>query len=217
MFLPPFRTSRRLRYLMMTLTFPRPLFVLSLVTGLGWHAVQIRADDTRAIVAAAEFFEKEVRPLLVEKCLKCHDDQKAKSGLRLTSRPNLLKGGENGPALVPGKPDDSLIVKAIRQTDELKMPPKEKLKDEQIAKLVQWIKNGAVWPESTENASTVTAPKGLDYQFTDEQRKFWSFQPVQQVVPPEVRDTTWPKSEIDCFILSALQSRGLPPAARADK
>src|SRR5438552_364527 len=88
-------------------------------------AVPARAQEPSP--AAAEFFEKQVRPLLVERCLKCHGDQKPKGGLQLTTRAAVLKGGENGPAAVAGKPDDSLLIQAVRQSGELKMPPKEKL------------------------------------------------------------------------------------------
>src|SRR5438876_269843 len=90
------------------------------------------ADRKPPSSEAAEFFEKEVRPLLVDKCFKCHGDMKNKGGLKLTSRDNILKGGDTGPAVVSGKPNDSLLIQAIRYQDTPKMPPNEKLKDREI-------------------------------------------------------------------------------------
>ena len=107
-----------------------------------------------AATAADDHFEKHVRPLLVEKCQSCHGSEKAKGGLRLDSGPALLKGGDSGPAVAPGKPTESLLIQAVRQTGELKMPPKGKLKNAEIAHLEAWVKAGAVWPNSTATPST---------------------------------------------------------------
>ena len=97
---------------------------------------------------ASRFFEARIRPLLIENCFKCHDDKKQRGSLRVDSRATLLSGGDQGAALVPGKPDQSLLVKAVRHEDELKMPPKKKLTKEQIADLTQWVRMGAPWPGS---------------------------------------------------------------------
>src|SRR5829696_9837958 len=105
---------------------------------------------------ADEAFEKKVRPLLVEKCVACHGPEKQKGGLRLDSRAALLSGGERGAALVPGKPDESLILRALAHDGELKMPPKAKLAAAEIAAVRDWVKAGAPWPDS---ATTVAAPK----------------------------------------------------------
>src|SRR5579872_3279749 len=96
--------------------------------------------------AKVEFFEKEVRPLLVEKCQGCHGEVRPKGRLKLTSLADILQGGDNGPAIVPGKPDESLLVKAVRYHDEPRMPPKGKLADKQIEILERWVKQGAIWP-----------------------------------------------------------------------
>src|SRR5205085_7772032 len=119
---------------------------------------------------------KEVRPLLVERCLKCHDDAKAKGGLKITSRDNLLAGGKRGPAVAPGKPDDSLLVHVIgwKGEDAPKMPPPGKLDDGEIQVLTRWVEMGAPWPRAT-----VLAAPGGEFRITDEQRKFWSFRPVK--------------------------------------
>src|SRR5262245_20167930 len=98
--------------------------------------------------AEAEFFEKEVRPLLVQRCQTCHGEQKPKGGLRLTSRAALLEGGGSGPAAVPGKPDDSRLVRAVRHKDTPKMPPKEKLPDRDIDVLARWVQMGLPWPDA---------------------------------------------------------------------
>ena len=96
--------------------------------------------------AELEFFEKQVRPLLVASCSECHGDEKQSNELRLDSREAMLKGGERGPAIVPGKPNESLLIQAVRQSGELEMPPDGKLADEQIAILEHWVEIGAPWP-----------------------------------------------------------------------
>jgi hypothetical protein len=164
---------------------------------------------------AAEFFEKEVRPLLAEHCHRCHGDAKPKGGLRLTSRASVLKGGDTGPAAVAGKPEQSLLVRAVGYTDdELRMPPKGKLSDRQIAILTRWVQSGLPWPETA--TQTVGGPGGK-FVLTEAQRRFWSFQPVKAVAAPAVRDAGWARSDLDRFILAGLEAKGLRPAAPADK
>jgi hypothetical protein len=162
-----------------------------------------------------EFFEKEVRPLLVEHCLKCHGDKKPKGGLSLTSRDAILKGGDSGPAAVAGKAEKSLLIQAVRYNDTPQMPPKRKLPDRQIAVLTHWVELGLPWPQRTDPGAT-TERNGT-FQITEEQRRFWSFQPMKAVFPPNVRDMIWPKSKIDRFILAVLESKGLRPAKATDK
>jgi mono/diheme cytochrome c family protein len=165
----------------------------------------------------AEFFEKKIRPLLVAQCLECHgaDAKKVKGKLWLTSRAELLKGGESGPAVVPGDIAKSTLIKAVRyQDDDLKMPPKGRLADAEIADLEAWVKAGAIWPD----AGPATGAKPADGQlFTDEQKRFWAFQPMQDPAIPKVRDAGWVRSPIDAFVWSALEARGLRPAKPADK
>jgi hypothetical protein len=175
----------------------------------------LAGPTTRAGTPGEEFFEKEVRPLFVEHCLKCHGDAKPKGGLRLTSRAAVLKGGDTGPAAVAEKPDDSLLIRAVRYNDMPQMPPKRKLTDRQIAVLTRWVKLGLPWPTIASN-STATAGRG-EFHITEEQSRFWSFQPVKAVAPPNVRDTKWPRADLDRFILAALESKGLRPTKPADK
>jgi hypothetical protein len=164
-----------------------------------------------------EFFEKEIRPLLIERCFKCHGEKKAKSGLRLDSRAAIFRGGDTGPAAVPGDPDASLMIQAIRHQNGLKMPPKERLTTRQIENLAYWVRSGLAWPERSPNTPASKSRPTASFPFTQEQRNFWSFQPVKDVTPPKVDDRSWPQSEIDRFILATLEARHLHPAKPADK
>src|SRR6185436_18509445 len=116
---------------------------------------------------ANDFFETRVRPVFAKNCYGCHTDSKM-GGLRLDSSESVKQGGKSGPPIVPGKPDDSLLIQAIRQTHErLKMPPGGKLKDQEIADIAEWVKAGAVWPAGV---PTQAKPAGADYVITAEQR-----------------------------------------------
>ena len=158
----------------------------------------------------AEYFELNVRPLLASKCYSCHTDSKS-GGLQLDSREHLMAGGKSGPAIVPGNPDGSLLIQALRQTHpRLKMPPGGKLKDEQIDAVATWIKAGAVWPAGA-------APAPPKYVISQEQRAFWSFKPVAQVTPPKVKDTKWAHNDLDRFILAKLEEKNLAPVRPADR
>jgi cytochrome c553 len=186
------------------------------ISALVWSVILL-SPAARAEPPSAngdEFFEKEVRPILAERCHKCHGEiAKPKAKLRLTSRANLLKGGESGPAAIPGKPADSLIIQAIRYNDTPKMPPTEKLKDREIDVLTRWVQMGLPWPEPKQTLSASVATGGP----TKEQREFWSFQPVRDYAPPAVMERSWPHSAIDRFILAKLEENGLRPAKPADK
>ncbi|WP_020468340.1 DUF1553 domain-containing protein [Zavarzinella formosa] len=165
-----------------------------------------------------EFFEKSVRPLLTTHCVECHgaSEKKIRGGLRLTTRAELLKGGDTGPAISPGKPEESLLVKGLHYTsDDLKMPPKGKLPAADIAVFTKWVKDGAAWPESGANANTGQPKPGQ--LFTEEQRKFWAFQPVTDSPEPTVKNVDWVKNPVDAFILSKLETKGLTPAKPADR
>ncbi|MCI0621009.1 MAG: PSD1 and planctomycete cytochrome C domain-containing protein [Acidobacteria bacterium] len=131
----------------------------------------------------------------------------------MKSREALLKGGNSGPAMVPGNAESSLLVQAIRRThDRLKMPPQEPLPKADVETLITWIQHGAVWPETPPAA----APHG-QFLITPEQRDFWAFRPPRKPPLPEVKDTAWVRSLIDRFVLAKLEEKGLKPAPRADK
>jgi mono/diheme cytochrome c family protein len=181
---------------------PEPLmthrFVLTLL--LLAPAAALRAQQP------ADHFEKKVRPLLLEKCASCHGPEKARGGLRLDTAAGLVKGGSNGAVVVAGKPDESPLIRAVRQTGDLKMPPKGKLTDQEIADLVAWVRSGASWPDAG------TVARG---PFTAEQKTFWAFRAVAH---PEVPKTKTPVTNpIDAFIVAKLSGSGLSLAPAADK
>jgi mono/diheme cytochrome c family protein len=178
--------------------------------------LQAAADDTPIPPEQAMFFETKVRPLLVEQCQKCHGPDKQKSGLRLDSLTAALSGGDSGPAVVPGKPAESLLVTAIRHDDEvLKMPPSKKLAADQVADLTRWVEMGAPWPGG--GAVAVTSTRKGAFQITDKDRAHWAFQRVSRPASPTVRNQEWVRNPIDAFLLAGLEASGLepnPPAAK---
>src|SRR5689334_14350145 len=165
-----------------------------------------------------EFFEARIRPVLANNCYACHTDNKL-GGLRVDSRVALLEGGKSGAAIVPGRPEESLLIKAVRQIDpKLKMPMGgAKLKDNEIADLRYWIQTmAAFWPAENSKPVTPTVEK-TNFTIRPEQRKFWSFQPIQKTTAPKVRDSGWAKTPIDQFILAKLEQKSLKPVQPADK
>src|SRR5262245_4942104 len=196
---------------------PRGLFSV-LLAGCWLLALSARtllADERRPRSAAEDFFEKKVRPLLTENCLGCHGPQKQRGGLRLDSRAGVMTGGDSGPAIVPGKPDESLLIKAVHYTGEPKMPPKTKLKSAQIAALTEWVRQGAPWPDT--KGKVRTTPEKSGFTITAKERSFWSFQPINNPSLPKVADTSWPQASLDHFVLSALEAKKLRPIAAADR
>ncbi len=164
-----------------------------------------------AAEADIEFFEKRIRPLLVENCQECHGADKQKGSLRLDHQAGWKKGGDSGPALIPGKTDESLLWKAVNYTDrDLKMPPKKKLSADQLADLKQWIAAGA--PDPREGPATVNK---LARQAKAD-GSFWSFQLPIVKAPPAVKKTDWPVNDIDRYILAKLETNHLDPAPEAD-
>jgi hypothetical protein len=164
-----------------------------------------------------EFFEKNIRPVLVERCFKCHSAQseKLKGGLHLDSREGMLKGGDTRPALIPRDPEQSLMIEAIRyRNSDLQMPPKGKLTDKQIADFTAWVKMGAPWPPSSESKQS-SNPASFDLE--KRRREHWAWQPILPPRPPSVKDEARIHNSIDRFILSRLESNQLKPAPRADK
>ncbi len=160
-----------------------------------------------------EFFEKNVRPILAEHCYECHSIEKgsSKGGLILDSRDGMLKGGDQGPAVVPGNVAKSLLLLAVHYGDpEIAMPPKKKggkIADAKIAALEKWVKMGAPAPVGNGNKLT-----GL----TEKAKQHWAYQPLKAVTPPEVKNKAWVKGPIDAFILAKLEAAGLVPNPAAD-
>jgi len=161
-----------------------------------------------------EFFEKKIRPLLAGNCYNCHSaDTNSQGGLRVDDRNGLIQGGGRGPALVPGQPEKSLLIQAVRHTHKkLKMPPKKHLSDQQILDLTKWIKDGAAWPAVRVPAS-IGRPNA---KYAKLRREHWAWQPIRAVTIPAVRDTSWPRTDIDRFILNRLEEKGLRPVGDAD-
>jgi hypothetical protein len=147
----------------------------------------------------------EIQPIFKTICRPCHNETARSSGLALTSKEALLAGGNRGPAIKPGNPDESLLVRAVEQSGELKMPPGRKLQPDQIASIRRWIALGAVWPKDEAAASR---PKGSDW---------WAFQPVKRVNPPPVKNAAWARNPIDQFVLARLEKESLQPSPEASK
>jgi hypothetical protein len=195
-----------------------PLLVfLVLTTG------SVRGAGPGESVEGIAFFEKRIRPILVEHCYRCHstEGKKAKGGLVLDAADALRKGGKSGPALVAGEPEKSLLVKAVRHGDaELKMPPDKKLSATQIDDLIAWVKMGAPDPRLAHRA-VQAAPGGpvrpVYGMSLEEGRRFWSFLPVKDPPLPTVTNRDWGRNPIDNFILARLEQAGLQPSAPADR
>ena len=176
-----------------------------------------RGDDGKANPDGVDFFESKVRPVLVEHCYKCHSPQAKvpKGGLRLDSLDALRKGGDTGPAVVPGDADASLLVQAVRYKDgQTRMPPKGKLSDATIAALEQWVRGGAVMPHGSEpTGSRETA--GLDFEAA--RVPHWAYQPIRRPAIPYIKDASWPSTPVHAFVLARLEAAGLTPAPPADR
>ena len=164
------------------------------------------------------FFEKRIRPLLAEHCYECHGEKKAKGNLRLNSRDGWARGGDSGPALVPGKPDDSLLIKGVRHWDkDFKMPPDTRLSTAQINDLIEWVKLGAPDPRTNAPVATASAAAKPAYGISvEEGRKHWAYQPVKPQPLPKLKDKAWPRNEVDHFTLARMEKAGVTPAPDAD-
>jgi hypothetical protein len=163
-------------------------------------------------VADLEFFEKRIRPLLVKHCHECHGGKDVEAGLRLDSSQGWLRGGDNGPAIVPGKPDESLLIQAIRYGGDYEMPPNGKLPDEAIKHFEQWVARGAPAPQMADE--TIKRPSRIDIE---EGKKFWAYRPVSNPAVPTPGRAAWSNHAIDRFVLARLEAAGLAPNGEADR
>ena len=170
-------------------------------------------DDAKGLA----LFEAKVRPVLVRYCYECHSaaSVKVKGGLRLDSREGIRQGGESGPAVVPGDPESSLLIAAVRR-DSLKMPPEKPLPDSAVRDLEEWIRRGATDPRDHAPDASAIANEAWEFQFA-ERRDWWSLRPVSKQSIPTVFDHGWPTCEIDRFVLASLVKHELRPAPRADR
>jgi hypothetical protein len=172
--------------------------------------------------STADFFETKIRPVLANNCYACHaSSAQSQGGLRVDSQEGLLRGGGRGAAVVPGDPDKSWLIRAVRQTDPaLKMPMGGKLSDAEVEDLVSWVKNGAVWPGTTAAAGVAPVKEtkaGDKYVIPAERKNFWSLIPLTDPQPPAVKDAKWTKTAIDKFVLARLEKDGMKPVRAASR
>ena len=194
---------------------------LAVLAGVSCLAAVSRADDAVS-PEQEQFFETQVRPLLAANCLECHGDKKQESGLRLDSRATALKGGDSGaPAVVPGKPDESLLIAAVKHTGDYQMPPTGKLSDEQIAALSKWVEMGSPWPQSAQAVVGLSAAERI----ADHRQNHWALKPVARPAVPSARvqgsgfrvQDGEVVNAIDSFILQKLAEKELAPSPQADR
>ncbi|MCL4201107.1 MAG: DUF1553 domain-containing protein [Pirellulaceae bacterium] len=198
-----------------------PFFVLALLLTAATGPIRSAvADDKSAEVRSDKnvaFFEEKIRPLLVEHCYECHSAEaqskkRLKGGLLLDSEEGWRTGGDSGPAIVAHHPDESLLIQALRYSDEVQMPPQGQLPAPIVADFEAWVRRGAADPRG--GAASVTKQVGLTIE---QGRQFWAYQLPRQHPVPHVDDPRWQRTEIDRFIGAALAARGLEPAGRADR
>ncbi len=183
-------------------------FVAVVLTCAIAYSQDVATDGTANETASAkgiDFFEKQIAPILKRRCYKCHSHEsgKAKGGLVLDSRHGWKKGGTEGPAIVPGKPAESLLIEAVRY-EGYEMPPEEQLPASEIALLEKWVTMGAPDPRESK------AAKG-------DPNKLWALQPITKPAVPTVKDANWLRDDLDAFVLAALENAGLGPASDADR
>jgi hypothetical protein len=166
----------------------------------------VEGDTFFADEAAPEFFERRIRPLLADSCLKCHGPEKQWAGLRLDSREAILAGGESGPAVIPGDPEGSLLIRAVRHADDApKMPEEGQLSESQIRDLEAWVKSGAFFPNSDSGNQRSRDPN------------HWAFQPPVRPILPEVKNRERIQTDMDLFIQEKLEAAGLSLSDPADR
>jgi mono/diheme cytochrome c family protein len=177
-------------------------------------ADEVAADHPQQMAASLELFKTDVRAVLSEHCVQCHGGKETHGEFDLTTREGLMKGGELGPAVVVGKPDESLLVKLIRHLDEPNMPQDaDKLPDAAIDKIAAWIASGAAYDKPLVDVAADFIQKTV----TDADRQFWSFRPLAKVDVPQVRDAAWCRTSVDQFVLARLEAEKLKPSALADR
>ncbi len=183
----------------------------AVLLAIGWAAAQEPAPGGAAERERVEFFERRVRPLLVEKCQPCHGPQKQESGLRLDSRAALLAGGDGGPVVAPGDPQRSRLLQVVRREDDLQMPPDDPLEPAHIAALTRWIEAGAAWPADEDHSGA-----GPDEDQRLRSSQHWAFQPLVKPPLPEVPRADGAQNPVDLFVLARQRAAGVAAAPRAD-
>jgi len=189
-----------------------PASIRPLSWGLPLALLVLSVPPTQADTRGVEFFEAKIRPVLIEHCFECHSAKasKVRGGLLLDTRDGVRNGGDNGPVIIPGEPDRSPLVKALKH-DGLKMPPKHKLPASVVADFATWVKMGA--PDPRTEAKT----KLYRRMTPEEAKRFWAFQTPGKSAPPKVSRTDWPHGDIDRFVLAHQEAKGLQPSSDADR
>ena len=196
-------------------------YVLSVALGFGIASygmaqAPVEKDHAARMARGTELFKKHVRPVLLNQCLKCHGGETTEGELDLTDRDRLLKGGDHGPAVVPGEPTKSLLYLMAAHEKKPAMPYKEpKLPAETLRYIADWIENGA--PYDAPLVARAEAAAWINKTVPPEARQHWAYQPLKVVAPPTVKDGSWVKTDVDRFILSRLEAKGItpnPPATR---
>jgi len=196
-------------------TLQKVTSVIVITSLFGLLIPELSAAEPQPDQQGLDFFEKKIRPVLIQHCYECHsaDTKNLKGSLLLDSKHGTLKGGDSGTALVPGKPEESLLLETLRYGEEsYQMPPKGKLPDAVIANFEKWIAMGAPDPRETKTASKTKTE--IDFV---KAREFWSFQAPQSHAAPAVKRQDWPVNKIDSFILAAQEAKGFSPAPAAGK
>ena len=193
------------------MTFPNQQITqtIAAIIVIALSALSATADESRHSPEQLHVFETQIRPLLHTKCVKCHGEDQQKGELRLDSLESLLKGGESGPAAIAGRAADSLMLEAVRY-ESFEMPPDKPLSAEEIAALEKWIADGAAWPSVDGKSVRLNGAV-----FTEEERSFWSLQPLTHPAPPE-SPGDWSHNAIDEFVAAKLNEENITPAPRAD-
>lgn len=190
--------------------------VAVLVLVSAWLVVAPWARGAEAAIDHA-FFEKRIRPVLVDQCYACHSrgSEKLKAHLRLDTRAGMLAGGDSGPAIVPGDAAASRLVQAVSYANpDLQMPPRARLPEAVIADWTAWVAAGAPWPDSPGGPTNAVAG---EFPLAARRATHWCWQPLRTSSPPEVRNTAWPRQPVDRFILRRLEQHGLTPAPTVDR
>jgi hypothetical protein len=182
--------------------------LMNRIADAGFRILVLALVVTGGIVRADErddFFETKIRPVLINSCLRCHGELKSSGELRVDSRDALMKGGESGPAIIPGNPVESRLIQAIQRHEDVSAMPPEKekaLRPDQIASFVTWVKDGANWPAATARFEVA---------------RHWAFEPIRNAAIPEVQDKQWIAPSIDAFIRAKQEAAGVQPAPAASK
>ncbi|MFN8007746.1 MAG: PSD1 and planctomycete cytochrome C domain-containing protein [Terriglobia bacterium] len=178
---------------------------------LFWAVPRLMAAPQRQV----DLFEKKIRPIFASRCVPCHTSEQKMAGLDLMSAAGFHKGADTGALLDLDNLDNSRLLKAISYQEPIKMPPGGRLGDQEISEIREWLRLGAPWPEESNTANKSDQPGKRSYPRAG--KDFWSFQPIRKVTPPEVKDRAWVRNDIDRFILSKLEEKGLKPSRPADK